>query len=66
MVSTFCSPDYKNVIYPGPLFPNNFLELEKLERGGFYIYNDGNIKYEPIQIKNVFSIKINAEHKTPE
>jgi len=57
---------YKNVVYPGPLFPNNFLELEKLEMGGFYIYNDGDISYEPIQIKNIFSIKIDAEHKTPE
>ncbi len=57
---------YKNVVYPGPLFPNNFLELEKLEKGGFYIYDNGKINYEPIQIKNVFLININAEHKTPE
>ncbi len=57
---------YKNVVYPGPLFPNNFYELEKLERGGFYIYDNKKLRYEPIQIKNVFSININAEHKTPE
>ena len=57
---------YKNVVYPGPLFPNNFLELEKLEKGGFYIYDDGIISYEPIQIKNIFLISINVEHKTPE
>jgi hypothetical protein len=25
------------VIYPGPLFPNNFSELEELHSGGFYI-----------------------------
>jgi len=57
---------YKNVVYPGPLFPNNFLELEKLERGGFYIYDNKKLRYEPIQVKNVFSININAEYKTPE
>lgn len=57
---------YKNVVYPGPLFPNNFYELEKLERGGFYIYDNGKLRYEAIQIKNVFSINIDAEHKNPE
>jgi DNA repair exonuclease SbcCD nuclease subunit len=30
----FCE---KNCIYPGPIFPNNFEELEKLEHGSFYI-----------------------------
>ena len=28
---------YKNLVYPGPLFPNNFQELETLENGSFYI-----------------------------
>ncbi len=28
---------YKNFVYPGPIFPNNFQELEDLKRGGFYI-----------------------------
>ena len=29
--------NYGLITYPGPLFPNSFAELEKLERGGFYI-----------------------------
>ena len=58
--------DYKNVVYPGPVFPNNFAELEKLERGGFYIYEDGKLTYEPVQIKNVFKIHVDANHKTTE
>lgn len=29
--------NYGLIAYPGPLFPNNFAELEKLGRGGFYI-----------------------------
>jgi DNA repair exonuclease SbcCD nuclease subunit len=57
---------YKNIVYPGPLFPTNFAELEKLEGGGFYLYEDGEIEFIPINIKNVFSIKQVAEHKTPE
>ncbi|MFH1608339.1 MAG: DNA repair exonuclease [archaeon] len=28
---------YKNFVYPGPIFPNNFQELEDLENGSFYI-----------------------------
>lgn len=28
---------YKNFVYPGPIFPNNFAELEKLKGGSFYI-----------------------------
>jgi len=28
---------YQNFIYPGPIFPNNFQELEDLQQGGFYV-----------------------------
>jgi DNA repair exonuclease SbcCD nuclease subunit len=28
---------YENFVYPGPIFPNNFQELEDLEHGRFYI-----------------------------
>lgn len=59
-------PGYKNVVYPGPLFPNNFHELEELKGGGFYIYDNGNLIRQEINIKNIHSIKINADHKTPE
>jgi len=59
-------PDYGIIAYPGPLFPNNFKELEKLKNGGFYIYEDGNLTHETLQTYNVFSMKIDADHKTPE
>ena len=63
--------DYGNICYPGPLFPNNFAEIEKLERGGFYIVDveengKTSIKWEPIQIYNIYKIFIDAENKTPE
>ncbi len=66
--------NYGIIAYPGPLFPNNFKELEELERGGFYIVNvqsEGpayktSVEHHPVQIHNVHSIKINANHKTPE
>jgi hypothetical protein len=28
---------YENFVYPGPIFPNNFQELEDLKNGSFYI-----------------------------
>ena len=58
--------NYGTIAYPGPLFPNNFRELEKLKRGGFYIIEDNNIEWHPIQIYNVHSIDINAQSKSPE
>ncbi|MEK6916935.1 MAG: DNA repair exonuclease [Nanoarchaeota archaeon] len=59
-------PGYKNVVYPGPLFPNNFHELEELKGGGFYIYDNGEIIRHDIKIKKVVNIKVDANHKLPE
>ena len=63
-------PDYGWITYPGPLFPVNFKELEKLERGGFFIVDvdkgKTNIEFHPLQIHNIHKIIINAENKTPE
>ena len=59
-------PEYGLIAYPGPLFPNSFSELEKLEKGGFYIVEDGKAAWEPIQIHNTFSASINCNHLTPE
>jgi len=57
---------YGVLTYPGPLFPNSFSELEELKKGGFYIVEDSNIEWIPIQIHNVFSLTIDCKHKTPE
>ena len=57
---------YGRIAYPGPLFPNSFAELEKLERGGFYIVENNIPRWEPIQIYNVYKIDKNCDCKTPE
>ena len=57
---------YGKIAYPGPLFPNSFAELEKLERGGFYIVEENKLRWEPIQIYNVEKIQIDCNHLTPE
>lgn len=57
--------DYPNVVFPGPLFPNSFSELEQLKCGGFFIFDNGNLRHEPIQIHPVFSIVINCNGQNP-
>ncbi len=59
-------PGYKNIVYPGPTFPNSFYELEELGKGGFYIYDNGNIIRQELILKEVKVIKIDAEFKAPE
>ena len=56
---------YGTIAYPGPLFPNSFAELEKLEMGGFYIIEDRKLKWEPIQIFNVEKLDLKCDHKNP-
>jgi exonuclease SbcD len=57
---------HKNVTFPGPLFPNSFSELEKLQGGGFYIVEDGKLRFEPIVIYQSHSIRLDCKGKTPE
>lgn len=57
---------YNSIVYPGPLFPNNFKEIEELKHGGFYIYEDGNLTYCPIIIYPIVSLNLNCNNKTPQ
>lgn len=57
---------YKNVVYPGPLFPNSFSELEKLKHGGFYFYDNGEMSFEKIELHPVISLEICCDYKTPQ
>ncbi len=57
---------YGRIAYPGPLFPNSFSELEKLGNGGFFIVEEGNSRWEPIQIFNVEKISIDCNDLNPE
>jgi len=56
------------IAYPGPLFPNNFREMEMLENGGFYIVHEeggkARAEWEPIVVHNVFSIMLDCEGKS--
>jgi len=53
--------------FPGPLFPNNFKEIEELHHGGFYIVdNNLDFNYIPVKLKEVKTIFIDANNKNPE
>ncbi len=62
--------NYGTIAYPGPLFPNNFKEIEDLETGGFYFVNVDDkeiiLEYQSIQIHNIFKINIDCDNLTPE
>ena len=65
---------HRDVVYPGPTFPNNFSELEELKHGSFIIYDseetfsdNDNKHYTHVTIptKQVLSITIDADKKSP-
>ena len=56
---------YKNVVYPGPTFPNNFRELTQLHHGGFYIYDKGELQYKELKLKGVFNLQLDCNGMTP-
>ncbi|MEM4325962.1 MAG: metallophosphoesterase [Candidatus Pacearchaeota archaeon] len=58
---------YENFVYPGPIFPNNFQELEDLEHGRFCIIDSsknkfGWIKKVPLKIKEVALFNVEVEN----
>ncbi len=54
------------LVYPGPLFPNNFREIEHLGVGSLYIVTDGKPEFYPIQVYPPLSLHVNGEDKIPE
>jgi hypothetical protein len=56
---------YQNFVYPGPIFPNNFQELEDLGHGSFYIVNteaETLLKKVDLKIKEVLPITIELKN----
>lgn len=57
---------YKKIVYPGPLFPNSFREIEEIKTGGFYIVEDDKLSRVPISVVDFLNLSIEAKNKTPE
>ena len=56
---------YDNFVYPGPIFPNNFQELETLKGGSFYIVDTelaNPLEKIDLKIKEVISITIRVKN----
>jgi len=52
---------YQNFVYPGPIFPNNFQELEDLKYGSFYIIDtesENSLRKVELKIKEIVSIEL--------
>lgn len=55
---------YQNFVYPGPIFPNNFQELEDLQNGSFYIVDTSKeVSLEKIELKLKEVVLIDLEIK---
>jgi hypothetical protein len=56
---------YQNFVYPGPIFPNNFQELEDLGHGTFYIVDtDNENPLQKIDLKIKDTVLIDVEIKS--
>ena len=58
---------YQNFVYPGPVFPNNFQELEDLHHGSFYIVDtdeDQSLKKMELKLKEIVSIEVEVRNAT--
>jgi DNA repair protein SbcD/Mre11 len=54
------------IIYPGPVFPNNFKEIEKLEKGSFYYFKEGKGEFIPVNTHEVYKIIMDCTQFSPE
>ena len=56
---------YQNFVYPGPIFPNNFQELEDLNHGSFYIVDtelQNSLQKIELKIKEVVLLDIEIKN----
>lgn len=67
IVDRYSDAEHKNVIYPGPTFPNSFSELEELKKGSFVYYDSTKtkpIEHIYLEPKKIESFTIDANDKT--
>ncbi|MFW6117562.1 MAG: metallophosphoesterase family protein, partial [Thermoproteota archaeon] len=61
--------DYGKIVFPGPTFPTDFRELEKLESGGFYLVtvqdHEVEAEYQKLDLYQIVKIEVDAEGRTP-
>jgi DNA repair exonuclease SbcCD nuclease subunit len=61
IVERYHDAQHANVIYPGPLFPNSFSELERLRHGTYFLYDDGTVTRKDILLRDVVACTIDVD-----
>lgn len=59
-------PGYTNIVYPGPLFPASFSELETLGSGYYCVVDNWKMTRKKLLLKTTINIDVDAKNKTPE
>lgn len=59
-ITHYQSPEYPHVVYPGPLFPNSFSEIETLHHGNYAFYDNGTVHMRPIALLPVHAYRIDV------
>jgi DNA repair protein SbcD/Mre11 len=54
---------YGNIVFPGPVFPANFKELEDLRSGSFVIVENGKPRTVDIKLNSVVSLNVDVTNK---
>lgn len=57
-------PSHGKIVYPGPLFPADFNELEQLSHGGFFIWEDGHVHRKDIVLKKHLRFVVAVDNKS--
>lgn len=64
VVERYHDAEHNLIVYPGPLFPNSFSELEELGSGGYCAYNNGKVERKAIKLVPVVKLHIIATEKS--
>lgn len=64
IVERYSGAGYENIVYPGPLFPNSFSELEELLHGGYYLYDNGQLLRKDLRLRPVFPLLLDVDGMT--
>lgn len=55
---------YGTIVYPGPVFPNSFSELEALETGSFVIVDNGRVIEKKVPVKKIVLVQHTAKQES--
>ena len=66
IIENMTIPGYRKVVYPGPVYPNSFSELEKLKMGSMFIVDDWQPEQLSIPSNPVINIRLDCKGMDPE